>query len=536
MAAQQLPGENPALGGMVMLKLPNLPYNIQQNQSALVEMRGINFSDQISDGDMAWSRNISSRRWPYISTRRKREQQSKSGGAAYSGVTALYAWDKLIAVEGTKLLFDGVEVATVSAGEKQFAVVNTKLVVWPDKICVDVNSRSVTQMAASLSVAKLQFTASTITATAAVWGSTTPDQVFKAGDTIKISGASKAANNGHFTITEISATTITIAGTLTAVSSDSNTVTLSRDIPDLDFICESGNRLWGCCSADQTLYASALGDPTNFYTFMGLSTDSYSLGVGSEGAFTGCCKLTSSVLFWKETTLHKMLGDYPAEYSLATYNIEGLQEGCHKSLQVINEMLYYMGLHGVYAYSGGTPALISPNFGEHEFTEAVGGNDGDSYYLSVKEGGQNYLFVYETQQGLWVMEDTIRCKAFTRIGKELYFADDGGSVWLADSGTDDPDIDWEVQLTPFYETIQGRKSYSKLLLRLELPKGSILNAEIRSDGGKWQHVGKIVGSECNVQNLRLAVGRCDKFELRLKGHGPCTILSLLRQFSVGSDV
>ena len=77
---------------------------------------------------------------------------------------------------------------------------------------------------------------------------------------------------------------------------------------------------------------------------------------------------------------------------------------------------------------------------------------------------------------------------------------------------------------------------SKLLLRLELPKGSILNAEIRSDGGKWQHVGKIVGAEQDVRSLRLNPGRCDKFELRLKGHGPCTVLSLLRQFSVGSDV
>ena len=36
--------------------------------------------------------------------------------------------------------------------------------------------------------------------------------------------------------------------------------------------------------------------------------------------------------------------------------------------------------------------------------------------------------------------------------------------------------------------------------------------------------------------LRVPVNRCDKFELRLRGKGPCAILSVQRVFSVGSDV
>ena len=175
----------------------------------------------------------------------------------------------------------------------------------------------------------------------------------------------------------------------------------------MDFICESENRLWGCSNSAQTIYASSMGDPTNFYVYEGLSTDSYALAVGSEGNFTGCCKLSSSVLFWKETKLHKILGGYPAEYSLYTYDIEGLQAGCHKSIQVINEVLFYMGLHGIYAYSGGTPSLISGNFGDRSFTDAVAGNDGDSYYLSAKEGDAHHVLVYEAKYGIWVREDEL---------------------------------------------------------------------------------------------------------------------------------
>ena len=109
-------------------------------------------------------------------------------------------------------------------------------------------------------------------------------------------------------------------------------------------------------------------------------------------------------------------------------------------------------------------------------------------------------------------------------------------MWLADSRQDDPAIEWLAQFTPFYETIQGRKTYSRLLLRLELPKGSYLIAEVRTDGKTWRECGKVVGREYDTATLRVALNRCDKFEIRLRGKGPCTILSMLREFSVGSDV
>ena len=65
-------------------------------------------------------------------------------------------------------------------------------------------------------------------------------------------------------------------------------VKLSRDIPDLDYVMESNNRLWGCRSEDNTIYASKLGDPLNWNYFQSLANDSYALDVGSDGEFTGC--------------------------------------------------------------------------------------------------------------------------------------------------------------------------------------------------------------------------------------------------------
>lgn len=510
------------------MRLASLPYSLSPNKVEMVQMRGINWSDAIQNGDLRDSLNLSARRWPYITTRKGRVKQ-----IGYQNVTALTSWDKLVAVQGTSLLYDGQVVGTVTAGKKQFAVVNTKMVIWPDKVYLDIKDQTVKPLAAEITGSKATFATNKITVNG--WADLTTK--FKAGDGVTLSGCtSKTENNKDFVIKAVTSNTITVAdNTFTAVNEASTSIKIERKIPDLDYICESENRLWGCDNDTQTIYASALGDPTNFYVYEGLSTDSYTLAVGTEGKFTGCCKLSSSVLFWKETKLHKMLGSYPAEYAMYTYEMEGLQEGSYKSQQVINDTLFYKGPHGVYAYSGGTPVLISDNFGEKEFTDAVAGNDGDSYYLSVKDGAEHRLMVYETKTGIWVLEDGTEAVDFARLGKKLYMLA-GGDVYLLD-GEDTPQAqEWMAQFAPMYETIDGKKAYSKILMRLELPKGSYMTAQMRCDGKPWQTCGKVVGKEHNVTSLRLAANRCDKFELRLEGKGPCTILGISRAFMVGSDV
>lgn len=521
-AAGALPGVYRECAGDVM-RTPELPYKLTGNQTEIVQMRGVNWSESLQNGDLRDSLNISARRWPYITTRKGRVKQE------YSNATALTAWDKLVAVQGTSLLYNGEAVGTVTEGAKQFAVVNTKMVIWPDKVYLDMQDMTVKPLGASLTGTGATFTTNTMTVSG--WADLTTK--FKAGDCITITGTT--GNDKDTVIKEITETVITVRDNGFTEETDTGSITLERKIPDMDYICESENRLWGCSSTAQTVYASALGDPTNFYVYEGLSTDSYTLAVGTEGSFTGCCKLSSSVLFWKETKLHKMLGSYPAEYAMYTYEMEGLQAGCHKSQQVINDTLFYKGAHGVYAYNGGTPTLISEAFGEKEFTDAVGGNDGDTYYLSVTEGETHYLLCYETKYGLWVLEDDTRAVDFARIGKKLYVLDSDGDVYLLDGEETPAGMEWMAQFAPMYETILGRKTYSKLLLRLELPKGSYMKAKVRFDGKQWEDCGKAVGGEQDVIPMRIATNRCDKFELRLEGVGRCTVLGIVREFAVRSD-
>ncbi len=86
-------------------------------------------------------------------------------------------------------------------------------------------------------------------------------------------------------------------------------MTLSRDVPDMDYVCVNENRLWGC--RGDTVYASKLGDPKNFNVFEGLSTDSYAADVGSAGDFTGPARFSATRAFSRRRTFIRCTATSP---------------------------------------------------------------------------------------------------------------------------------------------------------------------------------------------------------------------------------
>lgn len=56
--------------------LPSLKYAEQKTKQQIVEFLGINFSDNFTDGNFSACRNLSTRRYPYLSTRLRRQHLS----------------------------------------------------------------------------------------------------------------------------------------------------------------------------------------------------------------------------------------------------------------------------------------------------------------------------------------------------------------------------------------------------------------------------------------------------------------------------
>ena len=63
-------------------------------------------------------------------------------------------------------MYDGQVVGQVTAGEKQFAVVNTKMVIWPDKVYLDMTDKKVKPLGAKAEVTEVKFSAEHGTMTA----------------------------------------------------------------------------------------------------------------------------------------------------------------------------------------------------------------------------------------------------------------------------------------------------------------------------------------------------------------------------------
>lgn len=319
---------------------------------------------------------------------------------------------------------------------------------------------------------------------------------------------------------------------------ESGVVSLSRDVPDLDFICVNENRLWGCRGS--VIYASKLGDPTNFHVFDGLSTDSWASGTVDAGAFTACVSYLGYPVFFKEDAVIKVYGDRPSNFQWTPSARLGVAAGSDRSLAVAGETLFYLSRAGVCAYTGGIPSVISRPLGaDVRWRNAVAGSDGLRYYVSMSDGTAGSLFVYDTRCGLWHREDGSAAMDFAWWDGGLTMLADDGKLWRLDGtrGTAETTVRWSCELADGTAGSPNRKGLLRLLLRCELGEGSSLRAEVRYDSaGAWQTLRTLSAAGKRSRVLPLTVRRCDHYRLRLSGEGDARIYSLTEVRYTGSHL
>ena len=341
---------------------------------------------------------------------------------------------------------------------------------------------------------------------------------------------------------------IVVVGMLDATRTISNMITISRTMPNMDFVVESDNRLWGCRYGTarngkvvNEVYASKLGDFKNWECYMGLSTDSYTASVGTDGPFTGAITHLGHPLFFKENFVHKVYGNYPANFQIQATALRGVQRGCHRSLAIVNEILYYKARHAVVAYDGSLPVEVSAAFGEERYSEAVAGAHGNKYYISMTDTrGGWHLMVYDTAKGLWHREDSLRADWFCSCREELYAIEHGTGkiITMLGSGTQDRGkVKWMVQTGIMGTDMPDMKYISRLLLRLSLEIGAKVRLYAQYDSmGGWESLGVVTGTDLRSFPLPIRPRRCDHFRLRIEGEGDARIYSITKTIEQGSDI
>lgn len=360
---------------------------------------------------------------------------------------------------------------------------------------------------------------------------------FREGDAVAITGCSNNGNNkeSEILIRDVTDNVITFDDNAFTEGVEEGEVTITRTVPDLDFICESNYRLWG--THGNTIYSSKFSDPMNFKVFDGLSGDSYYIDVGSEGEFTGCIPYASHICFFKENTLHKLYGTKPSNFQITTVNVYGVQSGSEKSMQIVNEQLIYKGVGGVYSYTGGVPELISEKFGNNRYSEAVACCDGETYHISMRQGDTWNMFTYDVLKNIWLREDDTQAVDMAFYNGKVYYLDAKGGLYYIDKTADRSDIEWSATFCTMHETINERKGYSKFHLRMDMEAGSWLAVDIKTDNDlQWRQIYTTHNQKAKTVSIPIMPTRCDSIDIRLRGKGKCTIKAFIREFTVGSDV
>ena len=345
---------------------------------------------------------------------------------------------------------------------------------------------------------------------------------------------------GSWTVTATSATWKSADGKVSENKAVNAPVKLERRVPDLDFVTEQGNRVWGCSRKENSIYACALGDPTNWYSYRGIASDSYAVSVGSDGAFTGAASCLGYVLFFKEHCIHKLYGTKPSDYQMSSVRCRGVAANAAKSLCVIAETLYYLSPDGVMAWSGSLPSKVSGALDTGKLTavdRAVGGQLDARYYLylhrKTEDGGR--LLVYDTERGVWQEESTAGT-GMVSTGQQLYLWD-GSALWAADpereaGGEDETELKFEAVTGDIGLAVPDDKYISRVTLRMDALAHTVLTVAVSYDGGDWETVSSCAVTKDHQRvNLPFVPRRHDTMRLKFAGTGQMALRSMAFTFA-----
>ena len=368
---------------------------------------------------------------------------------------------------------------------------------------------------------------------------TSGDEIYDGGQLAALDGSAIVWDKGD--------DFIVVVGILDVTRTITNTITIKRSMPSMDYVVEANNRLWGCRygvaengEVVNEIYASKLGDFKNWNCFMGISTDSYAASLGTDGQFTGAITHLGYPLFFKEGFLHKVYGNYPSNFQIQTTACRGVQRGCSRSLAIVNEILYYKARGAVCAYDGSLPTEISAALGDVQYFEAVGGAHGNKYYLSMKDSSNLWhLFVYDTAKGMWHHEDNTHADCFCSCREEMYFIDHADKkIWTVFGGgtKDTKPVEWMAETGVIGVDSPDKKYLSRLTVRMWLDIGTQVYFFVQYDsGGEWEHLFTMTGNSLRSFAVPIRPKRCDHLRIRIVGEGDAKIYSIAKVIEEGSD-
>lgn len=356
---------------------------------------------------------------------------------------------------------------------------------------------------------------------------------------------------------------LVVAGLINSTHTNSEVITVKRKMPQMDFVAELNNRIYGCSSANHEIYACKLGDPKNWYCYAGLDSDSYAATVGTQEEFTGAAAYRGYVFFFKDSGYHQLYGTKPSNFQISWNPGRGVQIGSSKSVCVVNNYLMFKAREGVCLFDGSTQ-VISENLGAEPYYDAVAGAYRDKYFISMRDDDYNYrVYVYDTSKGTWCIEDSKRFVFSATTSSALYLVADNQTAYMVNnenmyvkrfpsndtypsddtypgsvlSGQLEDTLEWMMETGDIGTDSPWQKYLKRLDLRVYLTETSKLRIEISYDStDDWEVLYEYYCTKKRSYSVPLHVQRCDHLRLRFSGFGEFRLFSIAKIIEEGSDV
>ena len=542
---------------------------------------GYHHAPRIGDNEFAFEENLTADHHPVLAPRRGRRLQT----AARAG--ALLEKDSLCWTDGPNFVVSGYPVDLgLTPGDKQLVSMGAYVVIFPDKKYI--NTLDLTEFGSleayfstdeAVAITPCDQAGNPLTPTA---GEEAPDPAasplwldtaqavpvlrrydslnqvwideqtpylrldapgigrdFRELDGVQIDGLPEDYWNGSRVIWRRGEDYLVLYG-LTGAPASAPGITLSRCLPEMDFVISAGNRLWGCRYGLEDgqpvnrIYASKLGDFRNWQCYLGISTDSFALALGDDGPFTGGICFRGQPLFFRENCLHRIYGATPDTFRLQTTDCPGVERGSHRSLALVGQSLYYKSAAGICVYDGSLPAPASRALGQQVFKNACAGAYGEKYFVSMEdEAGSKHLFVLDTARKLWHRESDPGFTAFCPC-RDTLFAASAEGIW--DLFGDEETVSWVAQTGKWDIGTPEMPYTTRLTANFSLEAGATLSIYARSDGGPWQLLMRRTAHRDQSYSVPIRPRRCRTLELRLEGTGQARVFSLSRTVEKGSEL
>lgn len=507
---------------------------ITKHKNVIGIFQGLNVTETAADSEFSSMQNLCADEYPAASARMPRGDIIKT----LEDPHGMYFKNGLLLIDGTKLYYkDELIAEDLEDSKKLLCGMGAYVLIYPDKRIFNTSTKELTYI-------EYAFTQSSEATIAPTYDASTYTKIsctgigkgFSKGDGVTIEGITvKGRNdedvlNGSKIIQAAEDDHIVIIGQIAESTTQAAGIKVKRTAPDLDYMCESDNRIYGCNSAKHEIYACKLGDPKNWNCFEGTSQDSYAATVGSDGDFTGAISYMGYVLFFKEESIIKLYGTKPSNIQINTYPYRGVAKDCSRSLCVVNETLYYASNDAIMRYDGAVPESISDKLGKLDITRGVAEHHAGKYYINIQDDyAADRLLVYDTRYQMWYEEKDNHIMYADHGENMLYYINVKNELHTISQASGTERVEWFGESAVQLEGDMNRKRIAKLQLMVQTEPDTLFEVFVSYDGSPlWERVYTKKENALCSDLISIRPKKCSYFKYKIKGIGSFKLLGVAK--------